>query len=401
MEAASFPTSVALPTQNVGVLAVQHPGGNGVSKVHKDLPDEDSPLHYSGLYNTTMDAEQLNRKLKNYESITSSQMRNLEAKVEQMLHQATGSIHKDIAAREERLVRRIDAERSEQQTALLELRRDVTAQQTRDRNFTTCEERLSKRLDTERQHQKAAMLELRQEVGVQQEQQLASLRRDLGTTQAALSKLAQARSVAEEGRSQTPSTTTSEHSNTDASISDMRREMNDIRQSLQMQLNAAEGAMQALRRELVSHDDVRGLQEQFNRTHNEFARSMQDVIVVVEALSKGAAAPQVSVVREQQSPLREKAPLREKSLLRIRRVTHGAVSPAPRPRDVSPTRFGVPVQVCTASTAALSASASFVPPAGSPSGAKVQPPQPMMQMQPQDTPRRGGMLANTWMGVRR
>lgn len=257
---------------------------------HAGDPDASPDDTLSSVYDAPLAAEQLSRKLQSYEAITASQMRNLEATLEQMLHQATGSIRKDIAAREERLTLRIDTERAQQQAALFELRRDLTAQQTGD--LETYDERLARRLDAERREQKSAMTELRKDIGVQQDYraQLASLQRDLSTTQAALSKLASSRGgpSLELSLPSSDSTAASDSSGSTiapSSLADLRRDINDLRCGLEGQANAAEDVLKTLRNEIASRDDsMRMLQLQLDHTNTEFARSIQDVVAVVEAM---------------------------------------------------------------------------------------------------------------------
>jgi len=154
---------------------------------------ESSAAWGKGIMTIDMCIEYCDRQIKHQETVVQAQLRSAETRFEQMLQQSTSSVRKEMATREERLMRRMDTERKEQQTNLFELRRDLVVQQTSD--LAAHEDRLTRRLDGERREQKATLVELRRDLSVHQEQrvQIANLRRDLGTTQAALSKLAQSR----------------------------------------------------------------------------------------------------------------------------------------------------------------------------------------------------------------
>lgn len=229
--------------------------------------------------------EDLQLHFKSQDANISSQMRGLESRLEQTLQQVTDTIVKDIAERDERV-----------KTALAELRRDMTVQHSGD--LSTQEERLSQRIEAGRREQKAALSELRAELGDHREHhtQLASLRRDLGTTQAALSRLAQSRGCASVDLPSSPSDghagkATSGHSGSTDELHcvDFRREIADLKDTLQSQVTASADALEKLRSEVVSQAEFRRLVEQFNRSNVGFAHNIQDVVKVVELLGFGGA----------------------------------------------------------------------------------------------------------------
>lgn len=219
------------------------------------------------------------------ESAIAAQILNLEATFDHMLQQANQSMRKDMASREERLVQRIESERKEHQAALFELRRDLSSQQTNE--FAAHEDRLARRLDSERREPMAALVDLRRDVDDQQDLrvQVANLRRDLGTTQAALSKLAASwpggggeggdTQLSSDGKAALESAAAA----TEACLADLRRELSAQREQLQLQEATADASFSAFRKELIAlqGDEVRSLQEQLGRGTADLARNLQDV----------------------------------------------------------------------------------------------------------------------------
>lgn len=186
------------------------------------------------------------REVRNIEAVVVAQIRNLEATVDQLLQQATGSMRKDIANREERLTRRMDGDRKEQQGSLQELRREVFSQQSSD--LGALEDRLMRRLDTEKREQKATVAELRRDIGIQQEHraQIANLRRDVAATQDHLAVLAQSRVVGSESDSRTEAQLTQATAVAEAAIADLRREVSAMSEQIQLQASSTESLQAGL-----------------------------------------------------------------------------------------------------------------------------------------------------------
>lgn len=219
-----------------------------------------------------------------------AQILSLEATFDNMLQQASTGLRKDLAAREERLVHRMDTERRDHTTSLFELRRDLTMQQTTD--LAAHEDRFSRRSDGERRETKAALTELRRDVGTQQEHkvQIANLRRDLGTTQSALSKLATSRGTSYASFDATQpvgAVGSSALEATENLVADLRKELSGQREQIQLQAATADSSLLGLRKELIAlqGEEVRSLQEQLSRSASELAKNVQDVSTTVEMSS--------------------------------------------------------------------------------------------------------------------
>jgi len=215
--------------------------------------------------------------MRSYDSL-SSQIRNLEATVDQQLSQATASLRKDMASREDRLTRRMDSDRKEQASTLFKLKRDLTVQQTSD--LAAQEDRITRRLDSERREQKEALTELRRELNSQQ----AAIAKLIAGGGASPASPSQAHSADVAALEQTV-----KHS--EAAMADLRRELGSFREQqeqLSRQASKSEVAVNNLRKEFLSQqgEEVRQLQEQLSRSTQDLAKTFQELANVVEDTEK-------------------------------------------------------------------------------------------------------------------
>eukprot|EP00928_Gymnodinium_smaydae_P034787 TRINITY_DN24582_c0_g1_i1.p1 TRINITY_DN24582_c0_g1~~TRINITY_DN24582_c0_g1_i1.p1 ORF type:complete len:878 (-),score=213.64 TRINITY_DN24582_c0_g1_i1:161-2740(-) len=224
--------------------------------------------------NGEMDPPEVHRMLQRIEA-------TMESMCQTRLSEVSNVLRKDIASREERIMQRVEQEHQERQNQVFELRRDLAMQQSTD--LATQEDRLVRRLDGERREQKATIAELRRDVGAQQELrvQVANLRRDLSTTQAALSKLASRPSVGsvfggDDLRCGDEDRNVAE---TSAAIADMQRELAQWREQMQLMSSANETQLGNLRKELVhlQNEEMRGLQTQLTRGTSDLAMTVREV----------------------------------------------------------------------------------------------------------------------------